>query len=131
MRDTCQAAEEPLALDDKHPAILGSRWIERPCEGPWCPGQSWDVSIGATGGALEAQGLITNGEANLSPGTLYICSDTCPEDTSQCEALDLDPMNQQLARTKQIFQPGAVLHVGAPAAPYAGRFAVRLLVSPE
>jgi hypothetical protein len=128
MRNTaCQGAEQPLALDDKHPTVLASRWIERPCQGPWCPGQSWDVSIGATGGALEAQALTASGEANLSPHELYICSEPCPMDASQCEVLDLT----KVARSKQTFAPGAVLHLGAPAAPFAEHFAVRLRVAPE
>jgi len=132
MRNTpCQAAEEPLALDDKHQTTLTSRWIERPCNGPWCPGQSWDVSIGTTGGALEAQALVVNGEANLSPGEVYICSEPCPQGTSNCEILALDPVDGRPVRSKQTFEPGAVLHLGAPAAPYEGHFAVRLRVAPE
>jgi hypothetical protein len=132
MRGTpCQAAEEPLALDDQRPTTLTSRWIERPCDGPWCPGRSWDVSIGATGGALEAQALVVNSGANLSPGELYICSEPCPEDTSKCEILALDTLDGGRVRSKQTFEPGAVLHVGAPAAPYAGYFAVRLRVAAE
>jgi hypothetical protein len=127
----CQGAEQPLALDDKHPTVLASRWIERPCQGPWCPGQSWDVSIGATGGTLEAQALSVRGEANFSPGALYICSEPCPVDASQCDVLDLDPANPQPARSKQTFEPGAIVHLGAPAALFADRFVVRLRLIPE
>lgn len=128
----CQAAEEPLALDDKHQTILTSRWIERPCSGPWCPGQGWDVSIGATGGALEAQTLQTNnGEAIFSPGKLLICSDSCPQDTSNCEIIALDPLKGSRVRSKQTFEPGAVVHVGAPAASDAEYFAVQLRVAPK
>ena len=122
----CQAAEEPLALDDKHPTRLASRWIERPCQGPWCPGQSWDVSIGATGGALE----VVSCGAEFSPGEIYICSDPCPEDASECEVLVLDPEGGRV-QSKQIFEPGAVLHLGAPAAVYADRFVVQLRVAPQ
>lgn len=128
---TCQAAEEPLALDDKHQTILTSRWIERPCNGPWCPGQSWDVSIGMTRGALEAQAIVVNNEANLSPGELYICPEPCPLDISNCEIMTLDTVQGRPVRSKQTFEPGTVLHVGAPAAPFAGHFAVRLRVAPE
>ena len=132
MRNTpCQAAEEPLALDDKHQTTLTSRWIERPCDGPWCPGQGWDVSIGGPGGALEAQALLVSGEANFSPGELYVCSEPCPEDTSHCEILTLDTQNGTRVRSNQTFEPGTVLHLGAPAAPYAGHFAVRLRVAAE
>jgi len=133
MRNTvCQAAEEPLALDDKHPTTLTTRWIERPCQGPWCPGQSWDVSIGATGGALEVQAIVVNGEANLSPGELYICSEPCPQDASHCEVVVLDPQQSAgAAFSKQVFEPGAVLHLGAPSAPFVDHFAVRLRVAPE
>jgi hypothetical protein len=132
MRDSsCQAAEEPLALDDKHQTALASGVIERPCKGPWCPGQSWDVSIGATGGALEAQALVVNNKADFSPPDLYICDDPCPVDTSHCEVLDLDPVKGVPSRSKQIFAPGTVLHLGAPAAPFEGHFAVRLRVAPE
>lgn len=131
MRNTaCEPAEEPLALDDKHPTTLATRWIERPCDGPWCPGQSWDVSIGATGGALEARTLDVNGTANFSPGELYICSAPCPEDTSQCEILALNPRGQPVQST-QTFEPGTVLYLGAPAAPFADRFAVELRVASE
>ena len=130
MRNTaCQGAEQPLALDDKHPTVLASRWVERPCQGPWCPGQSWDVSIGPTGGALEAR--VMGAGAELSPGALYICSEPCPGDASLCEVLDLDPANPQPARSKQTFQPGAVVHLGAPAAPFADHFAVQLRLTPE
>ncbi|MDI1481694.1 hypothetical protein [Polyangium sp. y55x31] len=132
MRNTsCQPAEEPLALDDKHPTTLTTRWIERPCQGPWCPGQSWDVSIGTTGGALEAQVVAFGVEPNFSPGELYICSEPCPEDTSHCELLALDTVHNRPVRSKQTFEPGTVLHLGAPAAPFADRFAVRLRVAPE
>jgi hypothetical protein len=132
MRNTpCQVAEEPLALDDKHQTTLMSRWMERPCDGPWCPGQSWDVSIGTTGGALEAQAIVVNGEANFSPGEIYICSGPCPQDTSSCEIVALDLLKGSRVRSKQTFAPGAVLHIGAPAAPYAEYFAVRLRVAPE
>lgn len=126
----CQPAEEPLALSDTHPTTLTTRWIERPCQGPWCPGQSWDVSIGATGGALEAQIILVGDEPNFSPGELYICSDPCPEDASHCELLALDPDGRPVL-SKQVFAPGAVLHLGAPAAPFADRFAVRLRVAPQ
>jgi hypothetical protein len=132
MRNTaCQGAEQPLALDDEDWTLLASRWIERPCQGPWCPGQSWDVSMGATGGALEAQAL--SADSPLSPGELYICSEPCPEDASQCEILDLavDPASGKIPRSKQSFAPGAVLHLGAPAASYAEHFAVRLRGAPE
>jgi len=130
MRNTaCQAAEQPLALDDEHPTVLASRWIDRPCQGPWCPGQSWDVSIGATGGALEAQ--VVADEANLSPGAIYLCSEPCPVDASQCEVLDLDSANLQPARSKQTFEPGAVVYLGAPAAPFTDHFAVQLQLIPE
>lgn len=129
MRSTpCEPAEEPLALDDKHPTTLTTRWIERPCQGPWCPGQSWDVSIGTTRGALEAQ--VISSEPNFSPGELYICSESCPEDTSNCEVLALDPEGRPV-RSTQTFEPGAVLHLGAPAAPFADHFAVWLRVAPE
>jgi hypothetical protein len=128
MRNTaCQGAEQPLALDDKHPTVLASRWVDRPCQGPWCPGQGWDVSIGPTGGALSAR--VVGG--NFSPGALYICSEPCPVDASLCEVLDLDPANPQLARSKQTFEPGAVVHLGAPAAPFADHFAVSLRLVPE
>ena len=130
MRNTaCQGAEQPLALDDKHPTVLASRWVERPCQGPWCPGQSWDVSIGPTGGALEAR--VVGGDAKLSPGALYICSEPCPKDASLCEVLELDLAKPQLARSKQTFQPGTVVHLGAPAAPFADHFAVQLRLTPE
>ena len=132
MRDSsCQAAEEPLALDDKHQTTLASGVIERPCQGPWCPGQSWDVKIGATGGALEAQALVVNRTANFSPARLYICEDACPVDTSHCEVLELGTDPGPPSRSKQIFAPGAVLHLGAPAAPFEGHFAVGLRVAPE
>jgi len=131
MRNTaCQPAKEPLALDDKHPTTLTTRWIERPCQGPWCPGQSWDVSIGPTGGALEAQALAFGTEPNFSPGELYICAEPCPKDTSKCEVLTLDPEGRPV-RSTQTFAPGAVLHLGAPAAPFADRFSVRLRVVPQ
>ncbi|MDI3290568.1 hypothetical protein [Polyangium sp. 15x6] len=126
----CQPAEEPLALDDKHPTTLTTRWIERPCQGPWCPGQSWDVSIGTTGGALEARVITPIKGPNFSPGELYICSEPCPEDTSHCEILALDPEGRPV-RSTQTFEPGTVLHLGAPAAPFADRFAVQLRVAPE
>lgn len=127
----CQAAEEPLALDDKHQTTLTSRWIERPCTGPWCPGQSWDVSIGMTGGALEAQALAVHSEAQISPGEIYICAEPCPADTSSCEILALDLLEGSRVRSKQTFEPGAVLHLGAPAAADAGYFALQLRVAPE
>jgi len=128
---TCQVAEEPLVLDDKHQTILTSRWNERSCNGPWCPGQSWDVSIGMTGGALEAQAVVVNNEANTSPGELYICSEPCPLDTSKCEIMTLDTVKGSRVRSKQTFEPGTVLHLGAPAAPFAEYFNVRLRVAPE
>ena len=128
---TCQVAEEPLVLDDKHQTILTSRWNERSCNGPWCPGQSWDVSIGMTGGALEAQAIVVNNEANTSPGELYICSEPCPLDTSSCEIITLDTVKGSRVRSKQTFEPGTVLHLGAPAAPFAEYFNVRLRVAPE
>jgi hypothetical protein len=127
----CQAAEEPLALDDKLVTTLASRWIERPCQGPWCPGQSWDVSIGATGGALEALALVWNSKADFSPGELYICTDPCPVDTSHCEVLELDTAKASPIRSKQTFEPGTVLHLGAPTAPLEGYFAVQLRVAPQ
>lgn len=129
MRDTpCQAAEDPLVLEDERQTTLMTRWIERPCDGPWCPGQGWDVSIGATGGAVEAQ--IVSAGASFSPGEIYICSDPCPEDASECEVLVLDPEGGQV-QSKQIFEPGAVLHLGAPTAVYADRFSVELRVAPQ
>jgi hypothetical protein len=121
----CEPAEEPLILDDNHPTTLTSRWVERPCEGPWCPGQGWDVSIGAMGGALEAETLMS---ADFSPHELYICSEPCPQDAGSCEVVAL---NDQPARSKQTFAPGTVLHLGAPAAADAGYFAVTLRVAPE
>ena len=131
MRSTCQAAEEPLPLDDKHPTTLTSRWIERPCQGPWCPGRSWDVSIGATGGALEVQGVSNSDEPSSSPAELYICSEPCPEDPSACEVLTVGPADALPTRSQQVFEPGAVLHLGAPAAVAADHFALRLRVAPE
>ena len=132
MRKTaCQAAEEPLALDHERQTTLTSRWIDRPCDGPWCPGQGWDVSIGPTGGLLEAQPLIMNQEANISPHEIYICSEPCPQNANQCEILALDTAYGVPARSTQTFEPGTVLHLGAPAAPYAGYSAVRLRVAPE
>ena len=50
---------------------------------------------------------------------------------SHCEVLDLDPAQAAPARSKQIFAPGAVLHLGAPAAPFKEHFTVRLRVAPE
>ena len=132
MRNTpCQTAEEPLALDHEHSTTLTSRWIDRPCDGPWCPGEGWDVSIGPTGGALEVRAIVDNHEANLSPHELYICSEPCPQDTSHCEVLALDTERGVPSQSKQTFEPGAVLHLGAPAAPYEGHFAVRLRVAPK
>lgn len=131
MRDAaCKPAEEPLALSDTHPTTLTTRWVERPCVGPWCPGQSWDVSIGETGGALEASFAGLNLGKSFSPSELYICAAPCPEDTSQCEILALDPKGRPV-RSAQTFAPGTVLHLGAPAAPYADRFAVWLRAAPE
>jgi len=121
----CEPAEEPLILDDNHPTTLTSRWVERPCEGPWCPGQGWDVSIGAMGGALEAETLKS---ADFSPHELYICSEPCPLDASSCEVVAL---NDQPARSKQTFAPGTVLRLGAPAAAEPGYFGVTLRVAPE
>ena len=127
----CEAAEEPLALDDKHQTTLTSRWTDRPCEGPWCPGQGWDVSIGMTGGALEAQALVVKEEADFSPAEIYICSEPCPADASSCEVLALDTEDGERTRSKQAFEPGTVLHLGAPAAPDGAHFAVRLRVAPQ
>jgi hypothetical protein len=126
----CQPAEEPLALDDKHPTTLTTRWIERPCQGPWCPGQSWDVSIWPTGGALEAQIIPSDLEGNFSPGELYICTEPCPQDTNNCEVLTTLHPKGHPVRSTQTFAPGTVLHLGAPAALFADRFSVRLRVAP-
>lgn len=131
MRDpACQPAEEPLLLDDDHQTLLTSRWSEWPCNGPWCPGKGWDVSIGGKGGALEAQALPFGGP-EYSPGELYICSEPCPQDASSCEIVPLDVVDKRPIRSKQTFAPGTVLHLGAPAAPDAGHFVVLLSVVPE
>ncbi len=89
------------------------------------------MSIGATGGALEAQAPVADGKADFSPGELYICAEPCPVDTSHCEVLELDSVHGAPTRSKQIFEPGAVVHLGAPAAPFEGHFAVQLRVAPE
>ena len=68
--------------------------------------------------------------AEFSPGEIYICSDPCPEDASECEVLVLDPEGGRL-QSKQVFEPGAVLHLGAPTAVYAERFVVQLRVAPQ
>lgn len=131
MRETCQPAEEPLALDDDHQTTLSSRWADQPCHGPWCPGQSWYVSIGEKGGAMEAQAIVVNDQASLSPAEIYLCAEPCPAGTSRREVLTLDTQDSIATRSQQVFPPGAVLHLGAPAAPSAGHFALRLRVAPE
>lgn len=89
------------------------------------------MSIGETGGALEAQAIVVNDQASLSPAEIYLCAEPCPADTSLCEVLTLDTQDGIPTRSQQVFPPGAVLHLGAPAAPLAGHFALRLRVAPE
>lgn len=120
----CQPAEEPLVLDHTHQTMLASRWVDRPCQGPWCPGHGWDVAIGAKGGALEAQALF-GGDGTFTVERLYICSDLCPAEASACEVLDLS--HPGAVKSKQTFAPGAVVHVGAP---QAGHFLIQLRVAP-
>ena len=130
MRDAaCQPAEEPLPLDDEHQTLLTSRWSERECNGPWCPGKAWDVSIGGKGGALEVQPPLSLDQR--TPSELYICSESCPQDASSCEIVPIDVVNLQPVRSTQTFAPGTVLHLGAPAAPDAAYFTMRLRVAPE
>jgi hypothetical protein len=45
--------------------------------------------------------------------------------------LELDTEMGGRVRTKQAFAPGTVLHLGAPNAPDAEHFIVRLRVAPE
>jgi hypothetical protein len=128
----CAVAEEPLALGHDFQTTLASRWVDRPCEGPWCPGKQWDVKIGSTGGALEAQAaVILNTEGEFSPQQLYVCSEPCPDDWNTCELLDLDTKSGTRVQTKQSFAPGTVLHLGAPNAPDPEHFTLRLRVAPE
>jgi hypothetical protein len=130
MRDAaCQPADEPLLLDDERQTLLTSRWTERPCNGPWCPGKGWDVSIGGKGGALQVHALLSR-KAEHSPTELYICSEPCPQDPSSCEIIPIDVANMQPVRSIQTFAPGTVLHLGAPAAPDGAHFVVLLSVGP-
>lgn len=82
-------------------------------------------------GGRRARGERRALAPHRSRGELYICSDPCPEDTSHCEVLDLDPASHRLVESTQTFAPGTVLHLGAPAAPFEDHFAVMLRVAPE
>lgn len=123
----CTVAEEPLLLGSDHQTTLASRWVDRTCDGPWCPGKTWDVSIGPDGGALEAQAaVVINAVGEFSPRQLYVCSEPCPGDWSSCELLDLDTETGQRVRTAQVFPPGTVLRLGAPNSLDEEHFTIRL-----
>lgn len=130
MRDGCTPGAEPLLLHENVQTILTSRWMERPCSGFWCPGHSWDVALGAARGAIEVQPRMKSDKASASPDKLYLCSDPCPTDASQCETLTLDVSTGRLVQSKQIFEPGTIVHVGAPLAPLKEHFSVRLRLVP-
>lgn len=132
MTSGCQVAEDPLVVEHERLTFLSSRFIDRPCQGPWCPGQSFDVVVGPTGGYLQAFATATDDGVTPSPAELYVCSYPCPEDASHCEVLDLDPASLSYDRTAGAFPPGTLLHLGAPAAPFEGHFTVALrLITPE
>ncbi|MEJ7732934.1 MAG: hypothetical protein WKG00_27525 [Polyangiaceae bacterium] len=128
----CNPAEAPLELGQDLVTTLASRWVDRSCEGPWCPGQSWDISTGPTGGVLEAQAVVIgNTDAAFSPLELYVCSEPCPQDASSCEVLTLETGLGKLIRSEQVFEPGTVLHLGAPEAPDGEHFTLRLRIASE
>lgn len=129
MRDACAPAAEPLVIADNQFITLSSRWQERPCNGFWCPGYGWDVKIGPQGGALEAWPVVINGRAMYSPNKIYLCTDPCPTNISQCEMLTFDIDAGVSGKSTQVFAPGTVVHVGAPVSPYDEHFSLRMRIA--
>ena len=127
----CAPAAQPLALGRDFQTTLGSRWAERPCDGPWCPGAGFDVSVGAPGGVLEVQApVILDVETNFAPEKLYVCTEPCPANPSDCEVLVLDTEQGSKVRTQQTFASGTVLYLGAPYAPDSERLTIKMRVVP-
>ncbi len=130
MRNGCTPATEPLVLRDTDDIVLTSRWMDRPCSGFWCPGHSWDVVIGPTGGSIILSAMKLNGEMPYSSDTVYLCSEPCPTDASKCEAVSLDPSGTTGPQSKQVFAPGTIVHMGAPLAPLKEHFSLRMRLVP-
>jgi len=131
MRDSCTAATDPLMLRAKEDVVVTSRWTERPCNGFWCPGHGWDVAVGPTGGTIHI--AMYRMSAEVLPDQIYLCSDPCPTEATQCETLMQDYYEDQplgTFRSKQEFAPGTIVHVGAPVDPMKEHFSVRMLLIP-
>jgi hypothetical protein len=132
MRATCAPAVEPLLMVESETIVLSSRWMNRECNGFWCPGYNWDVKIGPKGGAIEVLPWTTEGRVMFSPPKVYLCSDPCPTNTNQCEMLVFDAeASSKVVQSKQVFAPGTVVFIGAPLASYQEHFALQMrIVSP-
>jgi hypothetical protein len=90
------------------------------------------VITGDTAGALEVMAVtVLNADRDFSPAELYVCTEPCPESADQCEVVTLNLEMNEPIRTKQVFAPGTVLHLGAPNAPNPEHFVIRLWVDPE
>ncbi|MBK9266214.1 MAG: hypothetical protein IPM54_41320 [Polyangiaceae bacterium] len=130
MRRGCIPATEPLTLAENEEVVLTSRWMERACIGFWCPGHSWDVSIGSRGGSIAFGGAVVNGDMPYAPDKVYLCSDPCPTYPDQCEVVMLDPMAPTRRASKQTFAPGTIVHIGAPLAPMKTHFSLHMRLIP-
>lgn len=129
MRNGCTPAPEPLVLQDKQQIILTSRWMDRPCSGFWCPGHSWDVAVQRSG-KIAFEAAVVNDEAPATPDKIYLCTDPCPMDPMPCEEVTLDVSTGRSVQSQQIFEPGTIVHVGAPLAPLKEHFSVRMRLVP-
>ncbi len=131
MRDGCTPAAEPVLLEKGRALSLSSRWTERACQGFWCPGRSWDVKIGPTGGSLRAGPFTFDGRPLYSPNNIYVCSNPCPTTLDQCEQLVFNQNGEISAKSQQVFAPGTVVHVGAPLSPYPEHFQLLMRLETE
>ena len=129
-RDGCAPAQEPITLEHAQDVSLTTRWSKRQCSGFWCPGHSWDVQIGPSGGSIVFGVTSINGEIPYAPDKVYLCSDPCPTDAAQCETVEIISTSKTRRQSKQVFAPGTIVHIGAPLAPVKEHFSLRMRLIP-
>ncbi len=123
-------APSPQRLLDRFPFQCStSRWMERACNGFWCPGYGWDVAIGPTGGAVHLSMYLHSG-TQVFPDKVYLCSKPCPASPDECEVLSLDPTGATRPQSKHEFPPGTIVHIGVPLAPLKEHFSLRMRLIP-